>query len=540
MATLVAVAIVVGCAAPRPGLDFLIVGGQILDGDGATARQGAVGVRDGRIVLVADPDSRSAKQTIDASGLIVAPGFIDAHNHTGGALMDSDRRLNQGFVRQGVTTVVEGPDGSASPVQIRRLQQALDEQGAGTNAAVYVGHNAIRRQVMGETARQAPSAEQMAEMKALVREGMELGAVGFSTGLMYEPGMWSTTDEVVALAAEVAAYGGIYDSHVRDPVKRFVASHQEAIDVGQRAGIPAKLGHLKSVALENEGKIREIIARVEAARAEGRVVVSDQYPYDGAATSTLLPHRASGSSGIVVVPPDLLAGASLDQFDFREALSHPATRARLQHTSENGIDGGFAWLEATGYSAMRITHSEDFPNLVGQYLSQLALERGIEPFDLVAELVLESRQPIFVTLGAIQEWEVQELLLQPWNMIASDGAFLDADSIGGHPRSTGTFPRLLGHYVRELGLLSLEEAVRKITSLPADILGLDDRGRIAEGMAADLVIFDPETIIDRSTWTQPNLFAEGVVHVLVNGVSVLHNGEMTGMSPGRFLARSGR
>jgi N-acyl-D-aspartate/D-glutamate deacylase len=184
---------------------------------------------------------------------------------------------------------------------------------------------------------------------------------------------------------------------------------------------------------------------------------------------------------------------------------------------------------------MRIVTSEDYPELVGKYLSELAEERRVDPFDVVAELALDADHPVYITLGAIKEWEVRELIVQPWNMIASDGAYLDRNSTSGHPRGTGTFPRLLGHYVRDEGLLPLEEAVRKITSFPADFLGLTDRGRIQEGLIADLVVFDPETIIDRSTWTEPQLFSEGVVHLLVNGVPVLRDRELTGEAPGRFV-----
>ena len=264
--------------------------------------------------------------------------------------------------------------------------ETLERQGAGTNVAAYVGHNAIRREVMGEE-RDSPTAEQLEEMKKQVRQGMEMGTLGLSTGLMYEPGMWSTTEEVAELAAEVAAYGGIYDSHVRNPVWEFVDSHAEAIEIGRRAGIPAKLGHLKSVGLQNEGKIRDVIARVEAARAAGQEVVSDQYPYDGAATSTLIAQPGQRGGGVIVVPPDLLAARGVDSvgdFDFRAALADPALRARLREASENGLDGGFAWLKATGYGSMRIVDSDDYPDLVGSYLVEIAeAEAELEPFDVL-------------------------------------------------------------------------------------------------------------------------------------------------------------
>ncbi len=510
----------------RDSLDVVITGGRIIDGTGRAPFPGEVGVRGGWIVKVTPPGGLArwpARSRIDASGLVVSPGFIDVHSHTVDAIINPDRRWNEGVIRQGVTTVVGGPDGGYAPDRMRSVIDALNRQGAGTNVALYVGHNGIRRAVMGSDHR-APTPDELAKMKAMVREGMELGAVGLSTGLMYEPGMFSTTDEVVELAREVKPFHGIYDSHVRDPVKRFVWSDQEALTIGEQAGIPPKLGHLKGVSLENAGKIEEVIALVNAARLRGVDAVSDQYPYDGAATATL--------NDIIVVPTDLRK----PDFDLKAALRDRATRARLKETSEQGIDGGFAWLKATGYSAMRITTSDDDPTLVGQYLSELASARHQDPFDLVADLIIAAPHPIGITLGAIKEEDVQALMVQPWDMIASDGGYADSKTeMMGHPRSTGTFPRVLGHYVRDVKLFPLEEGVRKMTSLPADWIGLHDRGRVFEGQAADLTVFDPKTIADRSTWTEPGRMAVGVRDVLVNGVLVLRNGEMTGAAPGRYL-----
>jgi N-acyl-D-aspartate/D-glutamate deacylase len=223
-------------------------------------------------------------------------------------------------------------------------------------------------------------------------------------------------------------------------------------------------------------------------------------------------------------------------FDVTQALKDPASRAKLKQASENGINGGFAWIKATGYSSMRITTSRERPVLVGKYLSELAAERKQDPFDLVSDLLTTGKDTIGITLGAIKEADVRLLLVQPWNMIASDGGYADSKSRPqGHPRSTGTFPRVLGHYVRDEKVLTLEDAVRKMTSLPADFVGLRDRGRVQEGQAADLAIFDPATVADKSTWDQPQLMATGIPHVLVNGVFVLRDGKLTGKTPGRYL-----
>ena len=517
---LVAGLLLAACAGDGGTADLVIVGGTIVDGSGVAPRAGTVAIAAGDIVSVGDVAMQAA-DTIDATGLVVAPGFIDVHSHTPPAIADPDRRLNEGVIRQGVTTVIGGPDGGFAPADVRGLAEVYAEQGIGTNVAFYVGHNAIRREVMGDDQRRLPTGEELEAMRAQVREGMELGALGLSTGLMYEPGMFSETDEVIALAEEAAAAGGVYDSHVRNPVHDFVGSDREVVEIAEGAGLPGKIGHLKAVGLHNEGVIADIVALVEGARERGVEIVSDQYPYDGAATASL--------TGIIVAP-DVEGLGVFRQMgrqgrteegmaQLKAALGDPDTRALLKEASENGINGGFAWLKATGYTSMRITSSSDYPELVGVYLSEIAEMRGQDPFDAVADLIISASQPVNLTLGAIKEHDVRRLLVQPWNMTASDGGYADgSESPAGHPRSAGTFPRLLGHYVRDEGVLSLEEAVRKITSLPADFHGMSDRGRLAAGVRADVAIFDPATIIDRSDWDHPQRFSEGVIHVLVNGI----------------------
>ncbi len=541
---LLAVFLCGACARGDRTADLIIRGGIVVDGSGDAPRTGTVVIAGGSIVTVggaaADGGGAQAFDTIDASGLVVAPGFIDVHNHTPPAIALPGNHLNEGFIRQGVTTVFGGPDGAFAPANIRRFQELYAAQGIGTNVAFYVGHNGIRNEVLGEDQQRAPTAEELETMRALVREGMELGAFGLSTGLMYEPGMFAETAEVIALAMEAAEYGGVYDSHVRNPVHDFVGSDREVVEIAEAAGLPGKIGHLKAVGLHNEGVIADIVELVEEARQRGIVVVSDQYPYDGAATASL--------TGIIVAPE--MEG--LDAFrqmarqgrteagmaELKAALADPESRARLKEASENGVDGGFAWLKATGYTSMRITSSQDYPELVGMYLSEIAERRGQDPFDAVADLLTGATAPVNLTLGAIREHDVRRLMVQPWNMIASDGGFADGSGAPtGHPRSAGTFPRLLGHYARDEGVLSLQEAVRKITSLPADFHGIGDRGRLAAGMQADIAVFDPATIIDRSDWDYPQRFAGGMIHVLVNGVPVLRDGAMTGAAPGEVVRR---
>ena len=537
VALLAGCTLLIGCeSAPPTNLDLLILGGILVDGSGQESSQRNIGVQGDRIAWIGE-DGAQATDTLDATGFVVAPGFIDVHSHTVPALLEPQRRMNEGVLRQGVTTVVGGPDGGFGPEMIRTVIEALGNSGSGTNVATYIGHNAIRENVMGEDQQRPPTPSEFDAMRTQVREGMELGAVGFSTGLMYEPGMFSETSEVVELAREVASFGGIYDSHVRNPVHAFVESDQEVVAISEGAEISGKIGHLKAVGLHNEGRINDVIDLVESARSRGVEIVSDQYPYDGAATSSLI--------GIIVIPSSMTDLGSLRTFGpvdsevatrFRSMLVDPSRRTQLKEASENGIDGGFAWLKATGYTSMRIVSSTDYPELVGVYLSELA-EEGQDPFDAVMDLIAGASAPVNITLGAITEEDVRTLMIQPWNMIASDGAYADGSEAGrGHPRGAGTFARFLGHYVREEGVLPLEEAIRKITSLPADFLGLTDRGRIEKGYAADLSIFNAETIIDRSDWDHPQRFAEGIVHVLVNGNPVLRDGSLTGQTPGTFLS----
>ncbi len=524
-------AALVGCngePVPPDALDVLILGGTVVDGTGDPAVEADVGIRNGQVVFVGDGEGEVARDTVDAEGMVVSPGFVDVHSHTAAAIAEADQRWNEGKVRQGVTTVMGGPDGGFATPFIRELIDVYEEQGVGTNVAFYVGHGGVRSAVMGDDYRREATPDEIQEMRDMVREGMELGAVGLSSGLMYEPGMFATTDEVVALAEEVEPFDGIYTSHTRDPVHAWLESQAEAIEIGERAGIPVKSTHIKPVGLQNRSSVPELFELFDEARDRGVEVVSDQYPYDGAATGTL--------ERIIIVPEEL---EEEEDFDLEAALRDPNLNEEIRRVSEEGIDGGFAWLDATGYSAMRIVSSPDFPDLVGQYLIEIAEDRGVRGWDVVTDLYLEAEEPVFLTLGGIDEEDVRTIMVQPWNMIASDGGYVDSETTQPtHRRATGTFPRVLGHYVRDEGVLELEEAVYKMTWFPARFVGLHERGRLMQGMAADVAVFDPGRIIDRSTWDEPLLMPEGVLHVLVDGTFVLRDEELTGEAPGRFLPKN--
>lgn len=504
--------------------DVAILNGQVVDGNGGPRYVADVAISDGRISYIGRGPAIAAREIIDAAGMVVAPGFVDGHSHSGEYIVDFPNRLNESALSQGVTTIVFGADGMFAPDQLQSMLDRYRAQGTGTNVAFYVGHNGIRKAVMGSDQQRAATADELAQMQDLVREGMEMGAVGFSTGLMYYPGMYADTAEVVALTRPVADYGGIYDSHVRDPVGDLLGSDREVITVATEAGVAAKIAHLKAVCLDNAGASSEVIGLVNAARAAGRNIVSDQYPYDGAKTVFLRE---------LFLPKDLPLEA------LKAALRDPVARAEIRDHSENGIDGGFSWLATTGYACIRVTSSPDYPEYTGLYLQEIARQRNSNGFDIIADMLLGGQSEIRLTLGGIDEADVRAFLVQPWNMIASDGKYINAlSSLDQHPRSTGTFPRVLGHYVRELALIGLEEAVRKMSSQPADFLGLADRGRLEVGKSADVVIFDPDAIAATSTWESPLSYARGVRHVLVNGQVAVKNGVVNGTPAGILLRRS--
>ncbi len=538
-----ALAIVGACAdAAQPRYDLLIRGGTVIDGTGAAGKLVDIGVQGDEIVFIGHADATAARATIDATGLIVAPGFIDPHNHVDGSVLYLRERskatgpiLNEGFLMQGVTTIVGGPDGGYSPSGMRKVISGLEGAGIATNYAFYIGHNGIRMEVMG-SAQRTPTADELQSMTRLVEEGMRMGAVGLSTGLMYEPGMFSDTAEVIALAKAVRPFDGIYDTHVRDPAFKLIESDAEAIRIGLEAGIPAKIGHEKAVGLINQGRIDEVIKLIERARAGGHEVVTDQYPYDGAATASL--------ANLIVVEgmgPSVAAGWEAVLAHVQNALRDPAALPGIRAASENGVAGGFSWIKAVGYGSMRIVDSKDFPELVGKNIELLAKERGVEPFALIVELVRKSRAPTLLTLGTIDERDLRQLMQQPWNMFGSDGSYVGKDgNLAQHPRSTGTFTRVLGHYVRDEKVLTLPDAIRKMTSLTADFLRLYDRGRLQVGKVADITVFDARTVRDVSTWATPQALSEGIVHVIINGQLVLKDGVVTGVTPGRVLKRQGR
>jgi N-acyl-D-aspartate/D-glutamate deacylase len=521
----------------EPTADVLIQGGVIIDGTGARERRADVAIRAGRIESIAPELRLSARMTIDARGKVVVPGFIDAHNHSPPQLARAELHLNETFIRQGVTTVVGGPDGEISPHDLQELLAAYGKTGLGTNVAFYVGHNAIRSEVMDSHQDRTPTVAELQRMRALVRDGMKNGAVGFSTGLMYSPGLFSETDEVIALAQEAAPFQGIYESHVRDPHRALLQSNWEALEIGRQAHIPVDLTHLTTPGKQHRGLMKAAIEQIESARSQGLQVVADQYPYNAVATGTLWSVLKYPRS-LHLEPSEPTSLQDRERTAIRAALRDPAKRAQIRHETLTGGTAGFSLYKTSGPSSLLILVCPGCEQFEGRFIAEVAADKQIDGLEAVEFLLLSMHEDIIVSMGGFFEEDLQALMKQPWTMIASDGA-IPTPGDRAHPRFTGTFPRVLGHYVRELHLLSLEDAIRKMTSLPADFLGLQARGRLIVGAAADLVVFDPDRVIDRSTWKNPTRPPLGVSEVIVNGVPVLHDGKMTGNAPGQYLKRGG-
>lgn len=528
--------------------DIIFVNGLVVDGSGATPFIADVAISNGLITAVGDLSDSKAAERIDISGMAITPGFIDVHSHAEEALINPELKVNKGFVTQGVTTSVFGIDGGYASNDIRTIRETLERQGVGTNFMFFAGHNGIREEVMGLDDR-PPSNDEMDQMKNMVRQAMDEGAAGLSSGLMYLPGNYADTSELTTLARVVAEYNGIYESHVRDPAEQLLASIDECLTIAREAGVAAHPAHIKAVGGKNFGTAREIVELITAQQQLGAEITADLYPYDGAAARNL--------SDLLLPPADWPEAQKMRQILDRStteearkklqgeldtfwplALADPVRRQQIKTVTENPPEGIFSWIKAVGYSSFRIVVSQT-PGLEGRMVLEIADTMGTEPFDLLADLIVKEGKTPKLTLGAIQESDLRELITQPWVMISSDGREAGIDGPSGHPRFRGSFPRVLARYVREWQVLSLEEAVRKMTSLPASYLKLENHGLIRQGYNADIAVFNPQTITDRSTWAEPWLYSEGMVHVLVNGRFAMKDEQMTGETFGHYIPFKG-
>ena len=524
-------------------LDIVLRGGLLIDGSGTPSTRVDIGLKAGRIAAIGDLSRASARREIDVAGLVVAPGFIDVHNHSDEDVVLPAYRTTPSMIRQGVTTAVFGVDGSLDLQMFQALKARLAATGIGVNFAAYIGHNGLRERELGMQNR-APTAAEMQRMKAAVRTAMNEGALGLSTGLMYLPGLYAATDEVVELAAVTAPYAGLYDSHDRDPAFHLLDSVAECLAIGRRAGVEAHVAHLKAVGLHNAGRSADLIRMIDEARSRGEIVTADVYPYDGATTrlvaEVLVPSADSAIARDLrrLDDPNTReedrASAVLALIESWRNVLAGAGRNQIKSLTEEPPEGVFSWVKSVGYDSFRIIRSEGGA-LDGRMIVDIAAERRQTPFDVLADLLIEQGARIKLTVGAMREEEVRALLRAPWTMISSDGREGGLAGGQGHPRYRGSFARVLAYYVRDQHVLTLEEAVHKMSGLTASYLKLADRGVLRVGASADLVVFDPQTIQDRSTWEDPSPYAVGMHYVFVNGVTALEGGSPTGALAGHFL-----
>ncbi len=498
--------------------DLIMRNARIVDGTASPWYRGDVAVRGDTIALIAPRIEARAARIVDVNGLVVSPGFIDIHTHARRGIFDVPTADN--YVRQGVTTLIEGPDGS-SPIPLAPFLEKVAATHITPNFGMFIGQGSIRSEVIGEVDRAATTAE-MDKMRALVRQGMEDGALGLSSGLFYVPGTFTPTEEVIELARVAGEMGGIYISHMRDEAKGVIESVRETLVIGERGHLPTQITHHKVVGKANWGRSVDTLRMVDEARARGVDATIDQYPYTASATSI----------GAALLPAWAQEGG-------REAtlkrLKDPATRAKIKAESVRILRD-----ERGGGDPKNVAVSscQFDPSLAGKNLAQITQGRGLP---ITLENAAETAMWIVEQGGcggifhAIGEEDLQRILVHPATMIGSDGEIPIFGRNSPHPRSYGTFARVLGVYVREKKLLSLETAVQKMSAFPAQRLGLADRGVLRVGMKADMAIFDPARVRDTATFEKPHSYAEGVTHVIVNGQIVFENGAMTAARPGRIL-----
>ncbi len=490
--------------------DILISGGTLYDGLGAPGRRADIALKGDRIVFVGDARAAhvTAAHTIDANGLIVAPGFIDPHTHTQTDLSNASRRTNLDYIMQGVTTVVTNNDGSG-PVGIGAVLAKWDSTGIGTNAVLFVPQGSVRGAVMGMSDK-PPTAGQLTEMKALVERGMREGAFGMSTGLYYAPGSYSSTEEVIELAKVAAAHGGIYDTHQRDESSYTIgllASVREVLRIGREAHIPVHFSHIKALGADVWGEADTVIAMIHAAQREGQTVAACQYPYD-----------ASGTSLVSALVPRWAEAGGRDSLLAR--IAAPATHAKLAGEMRENM------RRRGGASAMLIVSSRQ-RDLEGKRLDAIAAARGTDP--------VETAMNIIRTVG--------DQSVASFNMNAKDiDAFMRADFVttcsdgsDGHPRKFGTFPKKIRDYVLDRPVITMERAIASSSAQPARDLQIKERGQLKAGWFADVIVFDPKTIRDLSTYTEPEKLATGMRWVFVNGRAAVENGQPTNALAGRAL-----
>jgi len=497
--------------------DLVIRNGKIIDGSGNSWYYGDVGITQGKITFMGKREKYEAKRTIDARGLIVAPGFIDVHAHIEGGELSVPTADN--FIMDGVTSVVTGNCGGSN-LEVNQYFRRVDSVKTSINIATLIGHNTVRRAILGDVNRQ-PSAEEQSKMELLVEKAMKEGAVGMSTGLIYVPGTYAKTPEVVGLARVASTYNGVYASHIRDEGDHVHEAVSEAISIGREAKIPVEISHFKVTYKPNWGRSVETIGLVESARQEGLDVTIDQYPY--VASSTTLD---------TTVPTWAFSGGR-DSLKYR--LNDPVIRKKIKQEMLDGLEK----KKLKNYSYAQVARYPPDTTFHGKNISEINKLKGRKPtakdeVETILEMIaaINRTQMVFFSMD---EKDLTRILQYPFNMIASDAGINKFGSGVPHPRAYGTNARVLGRYVREQKVIRLEEAIRRMSSLPAQKFNLRDRGLLREGMAADIVVFDEAKVGDAATYSQPHAYSLGFSYVIVNGETVVENGKHTGIRSGQVL-----
>jgi len=528
--------------------DAVIRNAYIVDGTGNPWFEADIGIKSGKISEIGNLDFEDADRIINAKELMVCPGFIDMHSHSEYSLLANSKAESK--IKQGVTTEVNGNCGdSPAPIEGMTAEAAeeakeyklnmdwstlaeyldkLERQGISLNVAQLVGHGTIRIAVMGHENR-PPTREELNKMKELVAQAMEDGAFGMSTGLYYLPGGFADTAEVIELCKVVTKYGGIYTSHIRGEGDPLIEAVTETIEIGEKANIPVQISHHKACGIENWGNVKKTLRMMEEARSRGLDITCDVYPY-----------TACGADLISMIPNWAHEGGVNK---LRERLRDSKIRERVKKEMSEGLPGWESSVKQSGWGRIKVIGWKEHKEFEGKTLAEIADLEGVDAFNLTFDLIMKKESPELVDL-AMTEKDVCTVIKHPLSMVGSDGWALAPYGVLGesktHPRSYGTFPRILRKYVREDKVLTIENAIRKMTSLPAQKLGLRDRGTLREGMWADVVVFDPKRIADVATYENPHRYPEGIEHVLVNGEIVVDGGEHTGALPGKVLRFSNR
>ena len=531
--------------------DVLIRGGTVYDGTGAPGRRTDIGLRGDKVTAIGDLSSAQGNLVLDATGLAVAPGFVNMLSWSTDTLIADGR--SQGEIRQGVTTEIFGEGWSMGPVNAavrRQIEQDqvdihydvtwttlaeylghLEKRGVAPNVASFLGATTVRQYVLGSEDKK-PTAAQLGEMRGLVRQAMEQGALGIGSSLIYAPASYSTTEELIELCKVAARYKGKYISHLRSEGDRLLEAVDELIRISREAGLPAEIYHLKAAGESNWPKMDQVVAKVEAARRQGLKITADMYTY------------TAGSTGFDACVPRWALEGGIPALVKR--IGEPETRARIVHELQTpGM--GFENLCLAAGSAEHILlvgfKTDALKPLTGKTLAEAARLRGSDPWNTILDLIAQDGARIQVVFFLMSEENVRKEIQLPWVSFGSDAGSMAPEGVfiksSTQPRAYGNFARLLGKYVRDEKLVPLEEAIRRLSALPAESLGLDRRGRLKEGMFADVVVFDPATIADRATFESPHQYALGMRHVFVNGIQVLKDGEHTGALPGRALKGPG-